>query len=621
MNESIDYTVEKYLHPDGRFLWPYDEETFQSVDGLDDAYESFFSWPLFYLMGGDEKFLELSHRQFDVITEQFSHYPTGHGHPMVVKEYEQGYDWMHQGEGYEFFYLLNLADPNHGKSRERSIRYAGFYLNEDPDIEPNYDQNLRMLKCCYLGSMGPAHRNFTGGPWGYADWKQHYGLPFHDIPNVQTVEDLKNHEKALAMGIAMRDRMAYGDTAVNLFSTSLVMNAYLHSGEEKFRNWINEYAEAWMERTRENDGLIPDNVGPHGVIGECMGGRWYGGYYGWTWPHGFPYIMEPVTSAAQSLCLLNKSSDMEWPRQMLEKMMDRGIMQDNTLYVPQKYADLQSIQEYKAADRFLLDAQADRVTGREDFARLLVKDGWFEFQPLPGTYSAHIFQITRSSSDMEVAGSLRNNKTNSHRSIRHFYAKNQGGHDDAWLNYLEGGYPTYPEEILEHNLFQVFDRLKMMRGDTEDPSTYDNAYLQRRNPITCEGLVQLTMGGPMPLYNGGLLHATVRYFDAEKSRPGLPSEISALVHTITPEEIGLTLVNTSVTKRKTLIMQAGVYGEHSFTNIHYGEPGGDDGRIEIDGKTVEIIMEPGTILELKGGLRRHCNDPAYSAGEAIGHNG
>ena len=51
---------------------------------------------------------------------------------MVVKEYEQGYDWMHQGEGYLFFYLLCLADPTE-KNVERAKRYAGFYLNEDPE--------------------------------------------------------------------------------------------------------------------------------------------------------------------------------------------------------------------------------------------------------------------------------------------------------------------------------------------------------------------------------------------------------------------------------------------------------------------------------------------------------
>lgn len=82
MNATIEPIVQKHLRPDGRFLWPYDEENFQNIDGLDDAYESFHSWPLFYLVGGDDKFLAVSHREFDIVTEQFSGYGTGHGHPM-----------------------------------------------------------------------------------------------------------------------------------------------------------------------------------------------------------------------------------------------------------------------------------------------------------------------------------------------------------------------------------------------------------------------------------------------------------------------------------------------------------------------------------------------------------
>jgi len=32
--------------------------------------------------------------------------------------------------------------------------------------------------------------------------------------------------------------------------------------------------------------------------------------------------------------------------------------------------------------------------------------------------------------------------------------------------------------------------------------------------------VQLVLGGPQIMYNGGLLHATLRYFDPARQRPG-----------------------------------------------------------------------------------------------------
>jgi hypothetical protein len=110
MNEAVLPVMKKYVREDGSVLWPT-SEPFSSIDGLDDAYESFFNWPVFYLLGGGDHILELSHKTFDGITAQFSKYDSGHGHPMVVKEYEQGNDWMHQGEGYVFFYNLCMADP------------------------------------------------------------------------------------------------------------------------------------------------------------------------------------------------------------------------------------------------------------------------------------------------------------------------------------------------------------------------------------------------------------------------------------------------------------------------------------------------------------------------------
>ena len=50
--------------------------------------------------------------------------------------------------------------------------------------------------------------------------------------------------------------------------------------------WVLDYLEAWADRIAANGGLCPDNVGPGGRIGETMDGKWWGGYYGWTWPHG-----------------------------------------------------------------------------------------------------------------------------------------------------------------------------------------------------------------------------------------------------------------------------------------------------------------------------------------------
>ncbi len=51
--------------------------------------------------------------------------------------------------------------------------------------------------------------------------------------------------------------------------------------EEKYRDWVLEYVDAWCERTAENGGIIPTNIGLDGTIGGECGGHWYGGIYGW----------------------------------------------------------------------------------------------------------------------------------------------------------------------------------------------------------------------------------------------------------------------------------------------------------------------------------------------------
>ena len=67
MNAAGPEVMEKYTRPDGTLFWPTHPD-FQSIDGLDDAYESFHNWSLFYMLGGDARFLTDADTEFDVIT-------------------------------------------------------------------------------------------------------------------------------------------------------------------------------------------------------------------------------------------------------------------------------------------------------------------------------------------------------------------------------------------------------------------------------------------------------------------------------------------------------------------------------------------------------------------------
>jgi len=89
--------------------------------------------------------------------------------------------------------------------------------------------------------------------------------------------------------------------------------------------------------------------------------------------------------------------------------------------------------------------------------------------------------------------------------------------------------------------------------------SYFQTYLIGRSTIVTEALVQLTMGGPLPVYNGGLLKVAVRHFDAAAKRPGLSPDVAALVRHIEDDAIDLTLANTNPMDSRRLIVQAGAY--------------------------------------------------------------
>ena len=80
-----------------------------------------------------------------------------------------------------------------------------------------------------------------------------------------------------------------GDHFLNLVATTLPMNAYLLAGEPKYTTWILGYMDAWLDRMKQNGGIIPSFVDLDGTIGGADG-KWWSNAYGW----GFSPV-NPVT--------------------------------------------------------------------------------------------------------------------------------------------------------------------------------------------------------------------------------------------------------------------------------------------------------------------------------------
>ena len=144
--------------------------------------------------------------------------------------------------------------------------------------------------------------------------------------------------------------------------------------------------------------------------------------------------------------------------------------------------------------------------------------------------------------------------------------------------------------------------------------------------------MQLTLGGPQQIYNGGLMHTRLRYFDAQARRPGLPPDVAALVEKVEAERTVVRLVNLNGNQTRELIIQAGALGEHRFgtatwqsrASVWPGELGGyagssaaadlrrEERRVEVNSTHCPVRLPPGMEITLDLQTQRYVNEPAYA---------
>src|SRR4030095_4480869 len=120
MSEAALKYTEIYTRSGGTLLWKTDGSA-----SADDLFESFYNFPLLYALGGDEKLLELSFKQWSAMARQLTY-----DFDVLHREFPKHADWFHISEGWLFFYFLGLADPTDYETTARARRFAGFYLHE-----------------------------------------------------------------------------------------------------------------------------------------------------------------------------------------------------------------------------------------------------------------------------------------------------------------------------------------------------------------------------------------------------------------------------------------------------------------------------------------------------------
>jgi hypothetical protein len=309
--------VERYVRPDGSVNVP---ERWGVTDGPDDIMETVRGWPLIYAMGAPEAVADAFEKVWEGHLRQFGRakIPTVElaKDGIFVKEFPPAFDWEHTGEGLQAFYWYGLGRPKDPASLDRARRFAGFYMNEDPDA-PNYDPKRRIIRSLFNGSKGPVTRPVTPVDWD-GDENPKRAERFNTSSNIR------------------------GDHPLNLLATTLATQAYLLTHETKYRRWALEYVDAWRDRAAANGGNFPSNIGLDGTIGGEWGGRWYGGIFGWNSPDDGlrNYVLRGIPAAFGQAAMLSRNMAYVDPvRRQVDNIFAAALTENGQVLVPHYYGE------------------------------------------------------------------------------------------------------------------------------------------------------------------------------------------------------------------------------------------------------------------------------------------
>ena len=616
MEEAAPMMVKKYTEPGGALYYAED---------FDDLYEQFYNWGLLYAIGADECLLDLALQEWNATTrisdDSFKHRLKHNNftkvfRPSMHNEFwnlEQAAEWHHLGEGNMAFYDFGVACPIISENVRRARRFAAMFIGEDPNA-PNYDPARKSLRSPFHSSQGPrlhgdadmANTMLLAGRWLGGD-VNYYGVRASLYPIVEDLELnwYENPERREEIVKLFEKLVLQCDTPNSLGATALVTNAYLYTGEQKYKQWVLEYTEAWMDRMRRNNGIMPDNVGPTGKIGEGRNGVWWGGQYGWNHYQGYNIMFHSLTIAAEcALLLTGDFGYLELLRSQIKLLLDNSITrEDGQLIMPTRYGPS--------------GWQYDPPVGPSNDGLLPMRGVYTGPIPWRMQELAHLYHASMSAEDYELITTVRAGEVERNwREIGDRGGEKNGGETEfARFQYYDGQNTDWPEKILSAEYKWASEAFEKIRLDDRDVREIIETNSFPANPILTKGLTQVTLGAPQSVYNGGLLRATVRYFDQDFARPGLPRDVAALVDKLEPNRVGLQIVNLNRTKTRNLIVQAGAFGEHQFTEVRFqetGQTGPTDRVAPIDAKYFAVQLPPSTAISLDIGMRRFVNNPSYA---------
>ena len=519
-------------------------------DGPDDAFENFNRWPELHALGADEEILRLYLVAWEGMIRQYSEartrdVPAGRG-GMYVNDFSAQSDWMHHGEGLQLFNRMALSVPDLPEYGRRARQFAALYMGEAPEA-PNYDPQRKLIRSMMNGSIGPMLRPATALDWA--------GDPF-DTTGFTALHGESTYQQFLEHYQEYTD--VAGDHFLNLVATTLPTNAYLLTGEAKYRQWVVEYMDAWLARMQQNAGIIPSFVDLDGTVGGAAG-RWWGNAYGW----GFSPV-NPVTGRREDRNRI--------PRALV------GFSNALLVTGDQKYVD---------AWRAMITAvngNARTTDGRTEYPTMFGAGGWYGWQRDPWSVGAlEVWYWSMRPEDRQRVG------------------------PNPWLEYLEGRNAGYVETALQREIDSIPRKVAGIRADKTpaDRRLADN--MLDLNPAATDALVRLMLGALVPGREGGLLNARLRYFDPVRKRAGVPEDVAALVSELGDRRTVVTLVNLNAATPREVVVQGGAYAEHQIEAVEWS---GRSQRVDAPHVTVRLAPGAGSTLTLT--MRRYVNRPTVA---------
>ena len=519
-------------------------------DGPDDAIENLLNSTLLHALGGGGSLIEMFEKAWEAHFIQYTDAKTetvAFGRDGIYyKEFPEYFDWFHIGEWLNPFVLQTLSDPRDPALIRRMKKFAGLYMDEDPQAK-NYDPDKRLIRSMWGGSRGPLLRDTTRLDWA--------GDPVEIEGRFTPGHGERTNEEMLAH---FDDYVhVRGDHPLNLGATTLGVMAYTLTGEEKYYNWVTEYVDAWVERTKANGGIVPSNVGLDGRPGGELGGRWYGGVYGWA----FTVVVPQTGQLADRPVFLWRS---------YYGFANALLLTGNLDYV-KTWADMIA----------QVNANAKVENGQTLYPHMYGEDGWYRFTPEP--FDRGVLECYYWTMDKRLL---------------------QWTPQDRWLDFLAGKDDAFPVEALKSDFSELRRRMEQVRADDRTPDCMMSDDVHHILPGLTDSLIQLMLGGLPTGRVGYPLHCRLRYFDPDRRRAGLPDDVGALVDSMTEDEVSVTLLNLSPVATKTVIVQGGAYAEHQFVSI-----ASNAGELSVDHSHFVVRLAPGSGERLTIRMKRYANRP------------